>query len=114
MTVLEKEMSDVTSVKIRYSGASDNTGISGYEIYRNNVRVGVTASEECADRGLLPDTEYVYKVYAFDANRNTASTSPELKIKTEADTEAPEKVKALYVVNKTGSSVTIGWYPAKG
>lgn len=113
VTVLEKEMSDVTSVKIRYSGASDNTGISGYEIYRNNVRVGVTASEEYTDRGLLPDTEYVYKVYAFDVNRNTASTSPELKIKTEADTEAPEKVKALYVVNKTGSSVTIGWYPAK-
>nr|WP_230986497.1 carbohydrate binding domain-containing protein [Cohnella fermenti] len=55
-----------------------------YEIYRNGVQVGTSASTSFADGNLLPSTTYVYTVKAADAAGNVSALSEEASIATEA------------------------------
>ncbi|MBD5544693.1 MAG: PKD domain-containing protein, partial [Lachnospiraceae bacterium] len=101
-----------TSVTITYKEATDDTGITGYEIHRNGRKIAVTGALSYTDTGLTPDTAYVYTVYAFDEDRNLSGPSEEAEVVTLPDEEAPEQVKGLSIVSSTGSAITLSWKPA--
>lgn len=96
-------------VTLSYGGASDDTGIVGYEIYRDGKRIGVTSELTFRDTGLKPGHTHEYQVYAFDNYRNKTKDSPVLRVEIPKDIEAPEKVEDLGVRKRTGSSVTLTW-----
>ncbi|HEY0158430.1 MAG TPA: IPT/TIG domain-containing protein [Thermoanaerobaculia bacterium] len=48
---------------------------SSYEIFRNGVSIGTTASAGALDTGLTPDTAYVYSVRSLDAGGSHSSHS---------------------------------------
>ena len=106
--------SEVTekSVSIGFGGAEDNNGILGYEVYRDGKLLGVTSNTIYVDNSVDSDTQYTYTVFAFDNERNKASSSPTLNVRTKKDSEAPSIPQNIGLKTRTGSSITIEWSPS--
>jgi acid phosphatase type 7 len=64
-------------VELGWSAASDNVGITGYEIYRNGTLLTTTTSAvtSYADSSVAPSTSYDYQVRARDAAGNVSEPS---------------------------------------
>jgi len=64
-------------INLNWSASSDNKGVRGYSVYRNGVLIGTTdaAILTYADTNLIPNTNYVYSVDAFDASGNHSPQS---------------------------------------
>ncbi|GIO97436.1 hypothetical protein J14TS5_25220 [Paenibacillus lautus] len=80
-----------TSVSLAWNNATDNVGVSGYEVYRGTTLVttvsGSTLSYTVS--GLTPNTAYNFTVKARDAAGNVSPASNELQVTT-ADGSTPE------------------------
>ena len=65
-----------TSVTLSWSPASDNTGVSGYGVYRDGVQVGSSTTTSATVSGLVCATSYSLGVDAVDAagNRSARAT----------------------------------------
>jgi hypothetical protein len=67
-----------TQINLNWAASSDNTGVRGYDVYRNGSLVATTdaATLGYSDTNLVPATSYVYTVDAFDGygNHSTASS----------------------------------------
>ncbi|RDU23406.1 PKD domain-containing protein, partial [Anaerosacchariphilus polymeriproducens] len=106
---LTKSQVTSSSVTLNYSGASDDTAIVGYAIYRDGTQIAITSSTSFKDSSVKPDQTYTYTVFAFDDAKNIAEDSPKLSVSTPADTQPPSKVEGLQVSKRTGSSITLKW-----
>jgi hypothetical protein len=63
---------------LQWLPSTDNTGVSGYLVYRDGVQAGSTAATSFEDAGVSPGS-HVYTVYAQDATGNrSASSAPEV------------------------------------
>lgn len=62
-------------VSLTWSASTDDTGVAGYNIYRNGGQVGTSASTSYTDTGLSASTLYSYTVSAYDAATNESSQS---------------------------------------
>ena len=100
---------EVTSVTLQYQGAWDESGILGYEIFRDGEKIAVTNDTTYVDTGLVPSTKYTYTVYPFDVYRNRCENSPEVSATTKDDVDGPSKPKGVARDAGTGSSITIRW-----
>jgi len=66
-----------TSVTLNWSASTDNSEVEGYEIYRNDQKIGETQELTFVDSGLDENQRYVYTVVAKDAQGNqSAQASP--------------------------------------
>ncbi|WP_275444561.1 glycoside hydrolase family 19 protein [Paenibacillus sp. ACRRX] len=74
-----------TSITLAWNAATDNVGVTQYDIYRNNVKVGFSATTSFTDNGLQADTTYSYTVIALDAAGNASTLSSALSVKTAVD-----------------------------
>lgn len=73
-----------SSVTINWAASTDNFGVTGYRITRNGATittVGATTTT-FTDTALVPDTDYGYQIFAFDAAANESSGSTPLTIRT--------------------------------
>ena len=66
------------SLGLSWTASSDNVGVTGYRVWRNNVQIGTTATPGYTDSGLSPSTGYSYAVQAFDAMGNVSALSTPL------------------------------------
>ncbi|NDB60014.1 hypothetical protein EB001_16425, partial [bacterium] len=72
-----------TSVTISWTPSTDNVGISGYKIYRNNVQMAVvTSGNSYTDSGLTAGSTYLYQVSAVDTSGNISNLSNPITITT--------------------------------
>ena len=76
-----------TTVKVNWTAATDNAGVTGYRVYRDDVLVATVAANPSSwvDDALLPSTAYAYKVEAVDA-RGNAKLSASASVTTTAGT----------------------------
>jgi chitodextrinase len=58
-----------SQLEISWSPSTDNVGVTGYIIYRNNAEISRTTGTSYRDSGLSPGTDYSYNVKAYDATR---------------------------------------------
>lgn len=74
------------SVSLSWSAASDNTGVSGYTVYREagatDVAVSTSAGTAATVTGLASDTAYQFYVVARDAAGNTSPPSTAVSVRT--------------------------------
>ncbi|WP_329082623.1 cellulase family glycosylhydrolase [Streptosporangium sp. NBC_01469] len=65
------------SVSLAWNAATDNVGVSGYEVYRGGTLVATVAGTSHTDTGLTASTSYSYTVRARDAagNRSAAGAA---------------------------------------
>jgi exo-poly-alpha-galacturonosidase len=82
---------DGKSVMLTWTGASDNTGVSGYTVYKDGEKVGTdyttTKQTSFTVTGLTPAKEYTFKVEATDVTGNRTSDGPEVKVTTKGDAD---------------------------
>jgi chitodextrinase len=70
-----------SQIVIDWTDATDNVGVTGYQVFRNGVLVGSPTNDYFLDSGLSPATTYSYTVKAVDAagNLSLASTATSAK-----------------------------------
>ncbi|WP_020666692.1 discoidin domain-containing protein [Amycolatopsis nigrescens] len=73
-----------TSAALGWSAATDNVGVTGYDVLRDGAVVATAASTAFTDSGLSPDTAYRYAVRARDAAGNVSAPGDEVTLKTTA------------------------------
>jgi len=75
-----------TSTSLSWSGATDNIGVTGYDVYKDGVLLGSTASTNYAVTGLTASTTYSFTVKAKDAAGNVSVASNAVSVTTTANT----------------------------
>ncbi len=98
------------SVTLVWGASSDNIGVSGYRIHRDGVRIASISQPGFTDSGLLPLTNYIYEVEAFDAAGNGSPRAVVAATTAAAwlDSQAPSKPGALAAVAGQGQ-VMLSW-----
>ncbi|MCX5395808.1 glycoside hydrolase family 6 protein [Streptomyces sp. NBC_00102] len=104
-----------SSVSLSWTASTDNTAVTGYDIFRAGVKVGSSTTTSYTDTGLTASTAYSYTVKAKDAAGNLSAASSALSVTTSAssggttDTTAPTAPTGLTSSAKTSSSVSLSW-----
>jgi hypothetical protein len=98
------------SVQLIWSAASDNVATQGYRIYRNEVLVNETNSNQWTDNTVLPLNKYFYKISAYDSSFNESPKSNMLNVTTPylEDKVGPHMVIIRVKVENQNSAV-ITW-----
>ena len=73
-----------TSTNLSWSGATDNIGVTGYDVYQGATLLGSTASTTYAVSGLTASTTYTFNVRAKDAAGNVSVYSNTVSVTTSA------------------------------
>jgi aryl-phospho-beta-D-glucosidase BglC (GH1 family)/chitodextrinase len=84
-----------TSVSLSWTASTDNTRVTGYDVYRGTTKVNaaLVTSTTYTDTGLSPSTAYSYTVRARDAAGNVSAPSAALKVTTESSGTPSAAVK---------------------
>jgi cellulose 1,4-beta-cellobiosidase len=64
-----------SSVSLSWTASTDNTGVTGYQIFRGGTQVGTSTGTSFTNSGLAASTAYSFTVKAVDAAGNTSSAS---------------------------------------
>lgn len=62
-------------VNLTWSPSTDNIGVAGYRIYRDNQEIGTTTSTTYSDTTCSSNTTYTYEVTAYDGAMNESARS---------------------------------------
>jgi chitodextrinase len=72
-----------TSVSLAWSAATDNVGVTGYQVLRSGTVVASPTGTTATVTGLSPATSYTFTVVARDAAGNTSAPSNALTVATD-------------------------------
>ncbi|MFF7449738.1 MULTISPECIES: glycoside hydrolase family 6 protein [unclassified Streptomyces] len=104
-TGLRATAKTASSVSLAWTAATDDVGVTGYDVYRNGTRVGSPASGTTyTDTGLSAATAYSYTVRARDAAGNVSAASAALSVTTETGGGGPDPAGGLKVAYKNNDS----------
>ncbi|MQY12600.1 hypothetical protein SRB5_27360 [Streptomyces sp. RB5] len=102
-----------SSASLAWDAATDDRGVTGYDVYRGGTLVGSTAGTTYTDSGLTADTTYSYTVRARDAASNQGPAAGPVTATTtgggDQDTEPPTAPGNLRATGSTSSSVSLAW-----
>lgn len=101
-----------TSLTLNWTASTDNTGVTGYDIYQDNIKINtgpVTATSYDVS-GLTSNTSYAFYVQAMDGYGNSTNSSvSDFSTLAPPDTEAPSAPANLTASAITQSSLTLNW-----
>lgn len=98
-----------TSTNLSWSGATDNIGVSGYDVYQNGVFRATTTATSFVANALTASTAYSFYVIAKDAAGNVSPASNTVNVTTLApDTTAPT-APTLSASGTTSTSTNLSW-----
>ncbi|MFD0670978.1 DUF4832 domain-containing protein [Cohnella sp. GCM10027633] len=102
------------SVNLTWNASTDNTGVTGYQVFRGSTQVGTPSGTSFTDTGLSASTAYSYTVRARDAAGNVSAASSALSVTTNAPppggsaTTVPTGVPVNpYTVNTPDSALAV-------
>ncbi|WP_276979287.1 reprolysin-like metallopeptidase [Flavobacterium filum] len=75
-----------TSTNLSWSGATDNVGVTGYDVYQNGTFLASTTATTYVATGLTASTAYTFNVRAKDAAGNISVNSNTVSVTTLANT----------------------------
>jgi chitodextrinase len=112
-STLSASETTTAATNLNWTSASDNTGVTGYNVYQNGVLKTTTTSTSLAVTGLTASTAYSFYVTAKDAAGNTSSSSNIANVTTlaAADITAPT-ASILSASGTTTSSTNLSWTAA--
>jgi hypothetical protein len=79
---LEAAVISFSRVDLSWSAATDNAGVAGYRIYRDDEQIGTTTDTAFSDTSCQSATSYAYTVRAYDAAGNLSSPSNQVSATT--------------------------------
>jgi chitodextrinase len=98
-----------TSLTIAWDASTDDVGVAGYKIYRDNNLIGTATSTTFSDIGLMPVTNYTYRIVAYDAANNLSPASTALSATTAYDTTPPSVPMNLTASDQTDQTISLSW-----
>lgn len=104
------------AVLVKWNASTDNVGIKGYYVYRNNaVLTQVGNVTNYTDTSALPGTSYTYIIAAIDTSDNEGDNSAAAKVTTPsvADTQAPSTPGPLTGQAANSRQVNLSWNASK-
>ena len=110
---LSSTATTASSTNLSWSGATDNVGVIGYNVYQNGALKTSTTTTSLAVSGLSALTAYSFYVVAKDAAGNLSASSNVLSLTTlaAADISAPS-APILSASGITNSSANLSWTPS--
>ncbi len=116
-----------TGTNLTWSAATDNVGVTGYDVYKNGTILASTSTTSYNVTGLTASTLYTFTVKAKDAAGNNSNNSNTASITTLAGgggngsselffseyIEGSSYNKALEIANFTGSAVDLSAFSIK-
>ncbi|MEU4231357.1 glycosyl hydrolase family 18 protein [Nonomuraea sp. NPDC026600] len=103
-----------SSVSLAWDAATDNVGVTGYDVYRGSTQVTTATGTTYTDTGLAAATSYTYTVRARDAAGNVSAASTAVTASTSGGTGAPGQPGTPNVTASTSSSITLSWGASSG
>jgi cellulose 1,4-beta-cellobiosidase len=105
-TGLKATAKSANSVSLAWTAATDDVGVTGYDVYRGTTKVNASPVTATAftDTGLSAATAYTYTVRARDAAGNVSPASAALSVTTEAGGGGPGPVGGLKVTYKNNDA----------
>ncbi|OSY89371.1 hypothetical protein WH52_01670 [Tenacibaculum holothuriorum] len=115
------------TVDLAWSASTDNTGVTGYDIYNGSTKLTSTTNTNTTVTGLTAGTSYTFTVKAKDAAGNVSSASNIVNVTTSGApsngtatelliseyVEGSSYNKAIEIANFTGSTVDLSGYSIK-
>ncbi|MGH3859023.1 S8 family serine peptidase [Actinokineospora sp.] len=102
-----------TSVSLAWDVATDNVGVTGYDVYSGTTLATTVTGTTATVTGLTPDTGYSFTVKAKDAAGNTSAASDPVKATTQpgggGDDEPPTTPGNPRSTGVTDTSVSLAW-----
>ncbi|MBP6884015.1 MAG: S8 family serine peptidase [Candidatus Pacebacteria bacterium] len=101
-----------SQVNVSWAVSTDNVGVTGYNLYRNGVKVWNGSAATYSDTSIQMGNTYAYTVSAYDAAGNTSNQSSASSVTTATtakDTSAPSVPKNLVVTAPSSSQVNLTW-----
>lgn len=97
-----------SQINLSWTAAADNTGVVGYDIYRDNNKIVTITDTSYGDTGLAPSTVYSYYVKAFDLASNVSSSSNTVSVTTQTPSVSVGKITGtVYSSGKVLSGVMV-------
>ncbi|HUR05437.1 MAG TPA: glycosyl hydrolase family 18 protein [Nonomuraea sp.] len=103
-----------SSVSLAWDAATDNVGVTGYDVYRGSTQVTTVTGTTYTDTGLAAATSYTYTVRARDAAGNVSAAGTAVTASTSGGTGAPGQPGTPNVTGSTSSSITLSWGASSG
>ncbi|MEV4069112.1 glycosyl hydrolase family 18 protein [Nonomuraea fuscirosea] len=104
------------SVALAWNAATDNVGVTGYEVYRGGSLITTVTGTTYTNTGLNAGTSYAFTVRARDAAGNRSGESNSVSATTTGggggDTTAPSVPGNLRSTGVTNNSVALAWNAA--
>jgi hypothetical protein len=116
-TGVNKLSGGTNQMAIGWNASTDNVGVAGYEVYRNNVLVGTVTTRYFLDSGLNASTSYTYRVLAFDAAGNNSVMSNTQSVTTSSQTTSTKGTIGGVVFDADGNGIdnaTATFTPSSG
>ncbi|TRX16110.1 T9SS type A sorting domain-containing protein, partial [Flavobacterium franklandianum] len=114
------------SVSLNWTASSDNSGVTGYNVYMNSALKTTTTGTTTTITGLTASTAYSFFVKAKDAAGNISGPSNTVNVTTAAASgstatdllfseyiEGSSNNKALEISNATGAAISLSIYSIK-
>ncbi|RKS92304.1 putative secreted protein (Por secretion system target) [Flavobacterium limicola] len=114
-----------TTISLSWTGSTDNTAVTGYNVYMNSALKTTVTGLTTTITGLTASTAYSFTVKAKDAAGNISATSNTLNVTTAATgstatdllfseyIEGSSNNKALEISNATGAAINLSIYSIK-
>ncbi|WP_392544399.1 DNRLRE domain-containing protein [Oryzobacter telluris] len=101
------------TVNVEWTASTDDTALSGYEIFRDDVSAGLVGASATSwnDTGRAPATTYSYTVRAIDENANFSllSSPPATATTWALDTTAPSVPGGVQAAGASLTSIGVTW-----
>ena len=102
-----------TEMIVVWDPSTDNIGVAGYNVYRNDVLVDTTPYPVFSDSGLTTGVNYCYEVEAIDGAGNISAravTSPTcVQTIGSVDNTPPDAPTALAATTQGSNSIALTW-----
>ncbi|WP_282084821.1 reprolysin-like metallopeptidase [Aquimarina algiphila] len=102
------------SVDLNWNAATDNVGVTGYDIYQGNTVITTVSTTSYQVTGLTANTAYSFRIKAKDAAGNISDFSATANATTlsQPDTQAPTAPTNLTASNTTQTTTDLNWNAA--
>ncbi|MFJ6495258.1 fibronectin type III domain-containing protein [Streptomyces virginiae] len=100
------------SARVTWTAATDDTGVTAYDIYQGGVRIHTAGPGESATTLdiLRPDTVYTFTVRARDGADNSSPDGPAVDVTTPpASGDGPGTAPAAFAATASPGTVTLTW-----
>ncbi|MFV8323503.1 endonuclease [Flavobacterium sp. LS2R12] len=124
-TALTASGTTQTTTTLSWNAATDNVGVTGYDVYRGTTLLGTVSTRTYNVTGLTAATAYTFSVKAKDAAGNISASSNVVNVTTTTSgstatdllfseyIEGSSNNKALEISNATGAAINLSIYSIK-